>query len=103
MCEELFAFFHTVLDVLKSQMGADAIEVELVKKWVTKGQSSFLQILHISPIPPILQQNPSNFLPYIVTKNNLKVISTELQGVRLTPNVSTTFSKLKMKKLILMP
>ena len=42
MCEELFAFFHTVLDVLKSQMGADAIEVELVKEWVTKSQPSFL-------------------------------------------------------------
>ena len=50
MCEELFAFFHTVLDVLKSQMGADAIEVELVKEWVMKSQPSFLQILHISPL-----------------------------------------------------
>ena len=29
MCEELFAFFHTVLDVLKSQMGADAIEATI--------------------------------------------------------------------------
>ena len=29
MCEELFAFFHTVLDVLKSQMGADVIEATI--------------------------------------------------------------------------
>ena len=26
MCEELFTFFHIVLDVLKSQMGAENIE-----------------------------------------------------------------------------
>ena len=26
MCEELFSFFHIVLDVLKSQMGPDTIE-----------------------------------------------------------------------------
>ena len=29
MCEELFAFFHTVLDVLKSQMGAESIEATI--------------------------------------------------------------------------
>ena len=29
MCEELFAFFHTVLDVLKSQMGAETIEATI--------------------------------------------------------------------------
>lgn len=29
MCEEIFAFFHIVLDVLKSQMGADVIEVTI--------------------------------------------------------------------------
>lgn len=29
MCEELFAFFHIVLDVLKSQMGADTIEATI--------------------------------------------------------------------------
>ena len=29
MTEELFAFFHTVLDVLKSQMGADVIEATI--------------------------------------------------------------------------
>ena len=66
MCEELFAFFHTVLDVLKSQMGADAIEVELVKKWVTKSQPYFSKSC-------ILQQNPSTFLILpIATKNNFK-------------------------------
>ena len=50
MCEELFAFFHTVLDVLKSQMGADAIEVELVKEWVTKSQPS-RYIVNLAYIP----------------------------------------------------
>ena len=29
ICEELFAFFHIVLDVLKSQMGADTIEATI--------------------------------------------------------------------------
>ena len=47
-----------------------------------------------------IRQNHSTF-SLIATKNNLKeVISSEEPGMRLSPNISTTFLKIKMNKYI---
>ena len=63
--------------------------------WCYWGRISEKMSNEESAIPPILQQNPSTFLILpIATKNNC---------IKLTPNVSTTFFMLKMKKWILVP
>ena len=68
-------------------------------KWVTPRisermscEESAISFENIAYIPHI-RQNHSTF-PDLATKINLrKVISTEVPGIRLSPNVSTTFSK----------
>ena len=51
------------------------------------------------PYVPYIIQNHSNFPPISKKDSWKKVVSTEVPGLRVSPNVSTKFSKLIMNEL----
>ena len=86
---------YLACSLVRELMGC--LNIELVKAWVAKSQPSFSQILSI--LIPHIRLNHLTFTT-IATKINLNLISTEVptevSGISLSPNVSTTFSDLKM-------